>query len=171
MSRTTNKTTNKTTSKATAPIPAGFHSLTPYLICKNARAAIDFYKKALGAREVFCMEAGPGKIGHAELLIGNSHIMLADEFPEMGAKSPEGFGGSPVSFVLYVEDVDFSAKQAVSAGMSTLREVKDQFYGDRSGTFKDPFGHTWTISTHVEDIQAEEMKARAAKAFSEGSCS
>ncbi len=120
------------------PIPEGYHTATPYLIIKDAAQAIEFYKKAFGATEVMRFAQPDGKIGHAEIQIGDSHIMLADEFPEMGARSPQSLGGSPVSILLYVEDVDAQAKLAVAAGAKVVRPVKDQFYGDRSGSFEDP---------------------------------
>lgn len=148
------------------PIPDGYHTVTPYLIVNDAAAAIEFYKKAFGAAELFRFPAPGGKIGHAEVKIGDSHIMLADEFPEMGAQSPQTIGGSPISLMLYVEDVDAMAKRAVAAGATVTRPVKDQFYGDRSGSFTDPFGHQWHIATHKEDISPEEMKKRAAAAGS-----
>jgi PhnB protein len=143
------------------PIPEGYHSLTPYIIVNDARAALAFYKKALGATEIMCMGPPGGKVHHAEMKVGDSFFMLADEFPEMGAKSAKTYGGSPVNFMLYVEDVDFVAKQAVAAGMKEKYPVKNQFYGDRNGTFTDPFGINWTISTHVEDVSEEEMARRA----------
>jgi PhnB protein len=145
------------------PIPDGYHTVTPYLIVNNAARAIDFYKRAFGATELVRMEQPGGKVGHAEIEIGDSRIMLADEFPEMGARSPESLGGSPVSMLIYVEDVDARFRQAISAGAKELRPVKDQFYGDRSGTLADPFGHTWTIGTHTEDVTPEEMDRRMAK--------
>ena len=144
------------------PIPEGYHSITPYLIVKGAAAAIDFYKKAFGATEVLRMDGPGGKIMHAELQIGNSRIMIADENPEIGYPAlPEGVR-SPVGLMIYVEDVDKVAAQAVSAGAKVERPVQDQFYGDRSGNFIDPFGHRWTISTHVEDVSEEEMERRMA---------
>ncbi len=143
------------------PIPDGYHTATPYLICKGAAKALDFYKKAFGAEEIMRFDMG-GQIGHAEIRIGNSVIMLADEHLDMGFKSPQSYGGTPVSLVLYVEDVDARAKQAIAAGAKVMRPVQDQFYGDRSGTFTDPFGHVWTISTHKEDLLPEEMKRRMA---------
>jgi PhnB protein len=146
------------------PIPEGSHTATPYLIIKGAAQAIEFYKKAFGATEVMRFAQPDGKIGHAEIKIGDSHIMLADEFPEMGARSPQSLGGSPVSILLYVEDVDAQAKLAVAAGAKAVRPVKDQFYGDRSGSFEDPFGHQWHIATHVEDVAPDEMHKRAAAA-------
>lgn len=149
------------------PIPEGYYSVTPYLIVKGAAAAIEFYKKAFGAKELFRMKPGEdGRIGHAEIRIGNAPVMLADEFPEHGFRSPQSIGGSPVSLLLYVEDVDAVAARAVSAGATVLRPIKDQFYGDRSGTYSDPFGHTWTIATHKEDVSPEEMERRASEAFS-----
>ncbi|HYR77711.1 MAG TPA: VOC family protein [Pyrinomonadaceae bacterium] len=142
------------------PIPEGYHSVTPYLIIKGATEAIDFYKKAFGATELFRMPAPEGKIGHAEIKIGDSPIMLADEFPEMGYKSPQTLGGSPVSLMIYVADVDTVFKQAIAAGGKEQRPVKDQFYGDRSGTLEDPFGHVWHVATHKEDVSPEEMERR-----------
>jgi PhnB protein len=146
------------------PIPEGYHTATPYLILKDAAKAIEFYKKAFGAKEMMRMSQPDRRIGHAEIKIGDSPIMLADEFPEMGARSPQSLGGSPVSILLYVEDVDAFAEQAVTAGAKVVRPVKDQFYGDRSGSFEDPFGHQWHIATHVEDVAPEEMHKRAAAA-------
>jgi PhnB protein len=146
------------------PIPEGYHTATPYLIIKDAAKAIEFYKKAFGAKEMMRMSQPDGRIGHAEIKIGDSPIMLADEFPEMGARSPQSLGGSSVSILLYVEDVDAFANQAVAAGTKVVRAVKDQFYGDRSGSFEDPFGHQWHIATHVEDVAPEEMHKRAAAA-------
>ena len=143
------------------PIPDGYHTATPYLICKGAAKALDFYKKALGAEEIMRFDMG-GQIGHAEIRIGNSMIMLADEHPDMGYKSPQSYGGTPVSLVLYVEDADALVQRAIGAGAKELRPVQDQFYGDRSGTVADPFGHVWTISTHKEDVPEEEMKRRMA---------
>jgi PhnB protein len=141
------------------PIPEGYHSVTPYLIIDGASKAIDFYKKAFGATELFRMDH-EGKVGHAELKIGDSPIMLADEQPSMGYVSPKALGGTPVSLMIYVEDVDKIYKQAISAGATELRAVQDQFYGDRSGNLKDPFGHVWTIATHKEDVTPEEMDKR-----------
>jgi PhnB protein len=144
------------------PIPDGYHSVTPYLIVSNAARALDFYKQAFGATELMRMEQPGGKVGHAEIQIGDSRVMLADEFPEMGAKSPESLGGSPVGLMIYVPDVDARFKQALAAGSKELRPVQDQFYGDRSGTLVDPFGHQWTIGTHKEDLSDEEIKQRMA---------
>jgi PhnB protein len=147
---------------AVKPIPDGYHTATPYLIIKGAAKALDFYKQAFGATELFRMLGPNGCVGHAEIRIGNSPIMLADEFPEMGATSPQTLGGTPVTMCLYVEDVDARFEQAVAAGAKVLRPVKDQFYGDRSGTVSDPFGHVWTIATHKEDLSPEEIQQRAA---------
>ena len=141
-------------------IPEGYHSVTPYLIFKGAAAAIDFYKKVFGATELFRMPDASGKlVGHAEIKIGDSHIMMADEYPEMGYLSPQTLGGTPVSILLYVEDVDSTVPRAVAAGAKLLQPIKDQFYGDRSGTLHDPFGHVWTIATHIRDVSPEEMVA------------
>ena len=130
------------------------------MIVKDAARAIEFYKKAFGAIELMRMTQQDGRIGRAEIKIGDSPIMLADEFPEMGARSPEALGGSPVSVLLYVQDVDAVFNQAVAAGAKVTRPVKDQFYGDRSGGVTDPFGHQWHIATHKEDVTPEEMKRR-----------
>lgn len=146
------------------PIPEGYHSVTPYLIIKGAADAIEYYKKAFGAVELFRMAAPGGKVGHAEIKIGDSPIMLADEYPEMGYMSPKTLGGTPVSIMIYVDDVDTIYKQAMAAGGDEIKALQDQFYGDRSGTFKDPFGHVWTVATHKEDVSEEEMKRRAAAA-------
>lgn len=144
------------------PIPDGYQTVMPYLIVKDAARAIAFYKQAFGATEVLRLADPAGKVGHAEIKLGDSIVMLADEFPDMGVRSPEAFGGSPVSMALYVDDVDAMAKQALAAGAKVVRPVKDQFYGDRSGTFVDPFGHTWTIATHKEDVPPEEIQRRFA---------
>jgi PhnB protein len=147
---------------AVKPIPEGYHSVTPYLIVSGAAKAIDFYVKALGATEVMRMDHG-GKIGHAEIKLGDSHVMLADEFPEMGARSPESLGGTPVGICLYVTNVDELFNRAVDAGAKVERPVQDQFYGDRSGTIVDPFGHKWTIATHKEDLTPEQIEKRMAE--------
>lgn len=145
---------------AVKPIPEGYPRVTPYLVIDGAARAIDFYKRIFGAKERFRMDAPGGKIGHAELQIGDSVVMLADEFPEMGYRGPRAFGGTPVSLHIYVEDVDAIAKQATAAGAKELRPVRDEFYGDRTGTFEDPFGHVWSIATHKEDVSREEMERR-----------
>ena len=142
-------------------IPEGYQSVTPYLVVDGAAKAIEFYKKAFGATEVMRMEDPGGRIGHAEIKIGNSHIMLADEYPDMGFRGPTSLGGSAVSLMVYVERVDDVFKQAKACGAQEMQPLKDQFYGDRSGTLKDPFGHVWTIATHVEDIAPDEMERRA----------
>lgn len=149
----------------TKPIPEGYHTLTPYLSIRNAAAALDFYKRAFGADETFRIAGADGKIGHAEIRIGDSAIMLSDEFPEMGAKSPETIGGSPVMLHLYVEDVDALVDRAVKAGGKLERPVADQFYGDRGGMITDPFGHRWWIATHVEDVPPDELERRSKAAF------
>lgn len=146
---------------AVKTIPDGYHSVTPYLIVTGAAEAIDYYKEAFGATELLRMPAPGGKIGHAEIKIGDSPIMLADEFPEMGYKSPRTLSGSPVSIMIYVADVDKVFDRAVAAGGKVQRPVKDQFYGDRSGTLEDPFGHVWHVATHKEDVSADEMERRA----------
>lgn len=143
------------------PIPAGYHSITPYLIIKGAADAIEFYKRAFGATESMRMQGQDGKVGHAEIRIGDSVVMLADEHPDMGSRSPQSLGGAGVSLVVYVEKVDETFQRAVAAGAKELRPVANQFYGDRSGTLQDPFGHVWTVSTHVEDIVPEEMRRRS----------
>lgn len=152
----------KTMSNKVKPIPDGYHSVTPYLIVSDGARAIEFYKQAFGATELFRMDAPGGKIGHAEIRIGDSNIMLADEHPEMNARSPQTLGGSPVSIMLYVEDVDAQTEKAIAAGAKVLRPVETKFYGDRGGSFEDPFGHQWHIATHVEDVPHEELERRAA---------
>ena len=145
------------------PIPEGFHTVTPYLCVNGAADALEFYKKAFGAKEIVRMaDPASGKVGHAEILIGDSYIMLADEHPEMNFRSPQSFGGSPVTIHLYVEDVDSIVNQAVDAGAKIVRPVKDEFYGDRAGAVVDPFGHSWHISTHKEDVTPEEIHKRLA---------
>ena len=145
----------------TKPIPDGYHAITPYLIVSGAAKALDFYARAFGAVERDRMQDSGGKVRHAEITIGGACVMLADEHPEIGALSPATVGGSPVNLHLYVEDVDAVVARAVAAGATLTRPVADQFYGDRSGTLEDPFGHVWTIATHVEDVPPEELKRRA----------
>jgi len=157
-------------SMSVQPIPAGFHAITPYLIIDGAAAAMDFYTNVFGATEDFRMEGPGGKIGHAEMVIGDSKIMLADENPEMGIRGPETIGGTPVSLLLYVENVDEVFERVIAAGATELRPLVDQFYGDRSGAVTDPFGHTWSIATHVEDIPPDEMMKRAQQAMQQGGC-
>ena len=141
------------------PIPEGYEGVTPYLIWRNASAAMDFYKRAFGAEELFRI-GGDDMVGHAEMKIGGAIIMLADEFPPM-AVGPETIGGSPVSLYIYVEDVDSFTEKAVAEGLEVLKPVADQFYGDRSGHFKDPFGHLWGFATHIEDLTPDELNERA----------
>lgn len=150
------------------PIPEGYHTVTPYLSVPGAASAIEFYKKAFDAIEVMRMPQPDGRIGHADIRIGDSHVMLADEFPEMGFRSPQALGGSPVHLALYVENVDAFVERAVRAGATLTRPIENQFYGDRAGAVLDPFGHTWHVATHVEDVPREEM-ARRMKAKSGGS--
>jgi PhnB protein len=139
-------------------IPEGYHTATPYLICNGAAQAIDFYKKAFGAVEIMRMPMPDGKIGHAEIKIGDSYIMLSDESPQIGAYSPQHYGGTPVSVLLYVEKVDAVFNQAIAAGAKAVRPPQDMFYGDRTSWVTDPFGHSWYIHTHVKDVSAEEME-------------
>jgi PhnB protein len=145
---------------AVKAIPDGYRSVTPYLIVKGADRAIDFYKKVFGAAQRMRMDGPNGTVGHAEIEIDDSTIMLADEFPDMGFRSPQSLGGTGVNLHLYVKDVDACFNRAVAAGAKALRPVQDQFYGDRSGTVEDPFGHVWTISTHKEDLSPEELQKR-----------
>ena len=146
-------------------IPKGYNSVTPYLVVKGAARAIEYYKKVFGAAEVFRMDQPDGKVGHAELQIGDSRIMLADENPSMGQghASAESIGASPVSLYLYIPDVDSVVERAVAAGAKVLRPVQDQFYGDRNGFIQDPFGHLWGIATHIEDVAPQELAERAKK--------
>ena len=143
-------------------IPVGYHSVTAYITVKNAAAAIEFYKAAFAATEVFRMEMGPGVIGHAEIKIGDSHVMLSDEFPDRGVVSPQTLGGSTSHLMIYCDDCDALFARAVAAGATALRPMENQFYGDRSGQVTDLFGHRWSISTHIEDVNSEEMKRRMA---------
>jgi PhnB protein len=146
---------------AVKPIPEGYHSITPYLILSGASEAIEFYQKALGASEVMRLDDSSGKIHHAEISIGGSRIMLADEHPEIQALSPKTIGGSP-SIHLYVEEVDAAVERAVAAGAKLIRPVADQFYGDRVGGIEDPFGYRWFLATHKEDLTMDEIRRRAA---------
>lgn len=147
------------------PIPDDYPQVIPYLSIDGAAKAIEFYKSVLGATERVRMDAPGGKIGHAELEIGKSMIMLADVFPESGATPGKPGAGSPVTVMVYVEDVDATCQKAVDAGATLTRKVEDQFYGDRAGGFEDPFGHHWHIATHVEDVPPDEMARRAAEAM------
>jgi len=142
------------------PIPENYHRVTPYLVVDGAAEAIDFYSRIFGATELMRMPAPGNKIGHAEIKVGDSVVMLADAVAGMGHKSPKTLGGSPVSLLLYVEDTDTTVKRAVENGAKLSRPVEDQFYGDRMGTVEDPFGHVWHVATHVEDVSPEEMKRR-----------
>ncbi len=145
---------------AVRPVPAGFHTVTPYLIVAGASEALEFYAKAFGAKELMRIDAPGGRIGHAEIRIGDSTIMLADEFLEMGARGPTSLGGTAVSILLYVDKVDELFDRAVAAGAKAIQAVRDQFYGDRSGMLEDPFGHVWTVATHIEDVTPEEINRR-----------
>ena len=142
--------------------PEGYHSVTPYLIIKGAAAALDFYNRAFGAQVVVRMDDGD-RVGHAEIKIGDSVVMLADEYPEMGHRSPTTLGDSPVQLLVYVPNVDAAFEQAIKAGARLKRPVADQFYGDRMGGLEDPFGHQWYLATHTEDVSPEEMKRRMAE--------
>jgi PhnB protein len=150
------------------PIPDGYPRVTPYLIVEGARDAIDFYSSVFGAEERFRLPAPGGRVGHAELQVGDSVLMLADQAPEMDARDPNSVGGTPVSMHIYVEDSDAVFARAIEAGARELRPVEDRFYGDRSGVFEDPFGHRWHVSTHVEDVPPEEMNKRMADATAGG---
>jgi PhnB protein len=145
------------------PIPDGYPRVTPYLHVDGASKAIDFYRTVFGAKERMRMAGPDGRIGHAELEIGNSMIMVADEHPDMNVRGPKSIGGTPVTVLVYVEDVDRAFERALKAGAKELRPVENQFYGDRSGQFEDPFGHHWNVATHVEDVPPDEMAKRAAK--------
>jgi len=144
------------------PTPEGYHSATPYLVVDGAAKALDFYAHAFGAAERMRMPAPGGRVGHAEISIGDSIIMLADEHPDMDARGPRSYGGSPVSLVLYVADVDATVKRAVDQGAKLVHPVEDKFYGDRMGTVEDPFGHRWHVATHQEDVPPAELARRAA---------
>jgi PhnB protein len=150
--------------------PDGYHSITPYLIVRGGAAAIDYYKAAFGAEETVRMPGPGGTIGHAEIRIGDSVVMLADEPPDQQWRSPQSLGGSPVGLLLYVEDVDARFNQALAAGGKVIKPLANQFYGDRSGTLADPFGHQWTLATHVENVSPEEMKRRMDEMMKKGGC-
>jgi PhnB protein len=149
----------------TKPIPEGYHTVTPYLAVDGAADAIEFYKKAFGAKETVRMDGPDGSIAHAEIKIGDSLVMLSDPFPQSTVKSPKALGGTSASVFLYVEDVDEVVKQAVDAGATVTMEVQDQFWGDRFGSISDPFGHTWSVATHVEDLTPEEIAERGKAAM------
>jgi PhnB protein len=152
---------------AAKPIPEGYHTVTPYLAVEDAAQAIEYYKNVFGAKELVRMDAPGGAIGHAELEVGDSRVMLSDPFPQSSTKPPKELGGTSVSVFMYVEDVDAVVKQAVDAGAKVLMEVADQFWGDRFGTIQDPFGHSWSIATHVEDLTPEEIAERGRAAMAE----
>lgn len=149
------------------PIPEGYHSITPYLTVRGGAAALDFYRRAFGAAEKYRLEGPDGKIGHAEMRIGDSTFMLADEMEKWGNRSPLSLGGSATTLMVYVEDVDEIFQQAVDAGAEVHRPVENHFYGDRAGTLKDPFGHIWMVATHVEDVPPEEIGRRMKKMMSQ----
>jgi PhnB protein len=151
------------------PIPEGYPRVIPYLVVDDGAKAIEFYTQVLGATERMRMPAPGGKIGHAELQFGDSVVMLADAFPDMGYQSPKKIGGTPVTISLYVEDVDKTYAAALQAGATSLREVENAFYGDRSGQFEDPFGHRWNVATHIEDVPPDEMAKRAQEMMAGGS--
>jgi PhnB protein len=153
--------------KRVRPVPAGYHSVTPYLACGDAARAIEFYKKAFGAAELLRIPGPNGTIGHAEVRIGDSRVMLTDEYREMDFLSPLTRGGTTVHIHLYVADVDKMAERALAAGAKLLQPVQDKFYGDRTGSIRDPFGHVWHLATHVEDLSKAEMKKRAEKALAQ----
>ena len=152
---------------AVKPIPEGYHNVTPYLFVRSAASAIDFYKSVFAAAEIMRMAGPNGKIMHAELKIGDSIVMLADENPQTGVMSPQTIGGFSVGLHVYIENVDAVIKKAVESGAKLLRPIKNQFYGDRSGSLLDPFGHMWSIATHVEDVSPEEMRKRMTAAMSQ----
>ena len=153
------------------PVPEGYHTVTPSLVVRKASKAIEFYKRAFGAAEVCCMRGRDGEsVMHAELKIGDSIIFLCDESPQMGARGPESLGGTPVTIHLYVPDVDALFKQAVDAGARVEMPPKDMFWGDRFGMLSDPFGHRWSLGSHIEDVSPEECERRAAAAFAEKGC-
>ena len=142
------------------PIPGGFHTVTPYLTINGAAAAIEFYKKAFAAEEIVKYPAPGGKIGHAQIKIGDSTIMLADEYPEMNVRGPKSLGGTSVSLYVHVPDVDTVTNRAIAAGAKVLRPLQNEFYGDRAATLEDPFGHKWTLATHIEDVPPPELQKR-----------
>ena len=162
------KTTKKTTTKKVSPIPKGFHTITPHLVCRNAAGAMEFYKKAFGAKELSRMPMPGGGLAHAEMQIGDSRIMLADEMPQMDATSPETIGGSAVHIFLYIRNVDALFNQAVKAGAKPTMPPMDMFWGDRYAKLTDPFGHKWSMATHIEDMSVKEMIRRGDEAFKQG---
>ena len=150
---------------AVQPIPEGYNTVSPYLAVDDAEKAIEYYKKAFGAEETVRMNAPDGRIGHAELKIGDSHLMLSDPFPQSSTKPPTELGGTSVSIFMYVEDVDAVVQKAVDQGATVTMEVEDQFWGDRFGSITDPFGHNWSIATHIEDLTPEEIEERGKAAM------
>jgi PhnB protein len=148
--------------------PPGYYSVTPYLTLRDARSALDFYARAFGAELVLKLDMPDGKIAHAEIRIGDSILMMSEENPEWGNRSPLSFGGSPVSMMIYVPDVDAAFARALAAGAEQVRPVEDQFYGDRAGTLKDPYGYQWTLATHIEDVSTEEAQRRMEAMFKSG---
>jgi PhnB protein len=150
---------------AVKSVPEGYHSATPYMTVRDAAAALAFYKKAFGAEELFRLTEPGGRIGHAEFRIGDSPIMISDEYPDFGALSPAALGGSPIKLMLYVPDCDAAVKRAVAAGATVLRQPADQFYGDRTAMVADPFGHGWYLQTRIEEVSPQEMQKRYAKAM------
>lgn len=148
-------------SESTNAIPKNYEGITPYITVRNCAAAIDFYKRALGAEEIFRLAEDDGKIGHAEIKIGGGVLMLSDEYPDYNALSPETIGGTPFTMMVYVDDVDKFAENAVKEGLTVVRPIENQFYGDRSGHFIDPYGHRWCLATHVEEVSPDEMAERA----------
>jgi len=150
---------------AVKSVPEGYHSATPYMTVRDAAAAIEFYKKAFGAEELFRLTEPGGRVGHAEFRIGDSPIMISDEYPDFGALSPVTLGGSPIKMMLYVPDCDAAVKRAVAAGATVLRQPADQFYGDRTAMVADPFGHGWYLQTRIEEVSPQEMQARYTKAM------
>jgi PhnB protein len=148
-----------------SPVPQGHRTVAPYLSVKDGARALDFYRRAFGATEIYRLMLPDGRLGHGEIRLGDSVVMLSDEFPEFGTKGPQTLGGTPVNIHLYVDDVDAFCKKAVAAGAIERKPVMDQFYGDRSGQLEDPFGHLWWVATHKEDIAPEELQKRAAALF------
>lgn len=157
----------KAARKTVKPIPDGYHEITPYLAIRGAAKAIDFYKRAFGAKERLRMDAPGGMVGHAELQLGGSVVMLADEYPDMDFKGPESRGGTSVTIHFYVKDCDAVVARAQSAGATVVRPLRDEFYGDRTATLRDPFGHVWHVSTHKEDLSAAQIRRRGAEAMKE----
>ena len=153
--------------KTADPIPKGYHTVTPSLVVAGAAKALDFYKKALGAEELMRFPGPDGSIMHAEIRIGDSRLMLGDEMPEQGGRSPKSYGGTPVSFFIYSEDVDAAWKRAMDAGAKSVMPLADQFWGDRAGCLEDPFGHKWWLAQHIQDLSPEELRQKAEEAFSQ----